>query len=116
LAENFISVCNSYWKVGIIIASSWSFVKQNLCLRQYITDVAARESIPVQHAVFLGGLGETSYAAVVREGIPAVDMAFPARYTHAPIEVGSLPDMEQLIALLVAAVEGVDSKLDLSRG
>ena len=85
-------------------------------LRQYITDVAAREKIPLQHAVFLGGLGETSYAAVVREGIPAVDMGFPARYTHAPIEVGSQPDMEQLIALLAAALRGVGPELDLSRG
>lgn len=85
-------------------------------LRQYVTDVAAREHIPLQHGVFLGGLGETSYAAVVREGIPSVDVSFPVRYTHAPIEVGSLPDMEKLIALLVAAVKGIDSNFDLSRG
>jgi putative aminopeptidase FrvX len=61
-------------------------------------------------------LYETSYVAVVREGIPAVDLAFPVRYTHAPVEVGSLPDMEQLITLLVAAIENLDSGLDLSRG
>jgi len=85
-------------------------------LRQYVTDVAAREGIPLQHSVFLGGLGETSYAAVVKEGIPSVDMAFPARYTHAPIEVGSVPDMELLIQLLDAALRGIDAKLDLSRG
>jgi len=88
----------------------------NPALVRYITDVAAREGIPLQHSVFLGGLGETSYAAVVREGIPAVDVAFPARYTHAPIEVGSRPDLEQLIALLSAVLEGIDPKLDLSRG
>jgi putative aminopeptidase FrvX len=85
-------------------------------LRQYVTDKAAQLNIPVQHSVFLGGLGETSYLTVAREGIPALDMAFPVRYTHAPIEVGSLPDMEQLIVLLVAVIEGIDSTLDLSRG
>lgn len=85
-------------------------------LRQYMTETAARLSIPVQHSVFFGGLYETSFLTLVREGIPAVDMAFPARYTHAPIEVGSLPDMEQLIVLLAAAIEGIDSELDLSRG
>jgi len=85
-------------------------------LRQYMAETAARLNIPVQHSVFLGGLGDTSFLTLVREGIPAVDMAFPVRYTHAPIEVGSLPDMEQLIILLVAAIEGIDSGLDLSRG
>jgi len=85
-------------------------------LRQYVTDMAAELHIPVQHAVFLGGLGEMSYVAPLREGIPAVDLGFPARYTHAPIEVGSRPDMEQLISLLAAALEGVDTQLDLSRG
>ena len=85
-------------------------------LRQYMTDTAARLDIPVQHSVFLGGLGETSFLTLVREGIPAVDMGFPVRYTHAPIEVGSLPDMDLQIGLLAAAIEGIDSGLDLSRG
>jgi putative aminopeptidase FrvX len=52
----------------------------------------------------------------LREGIPAIDVGFPARYTHAPIEVASRPDMEHLIALLTATLEGIDSQLDLSRG
>jgi len=85
-------------------------------LRQYITDVAARLTMPVQHSVFLGGLVDTSYVAVVREGIPSVDMAFPMRYSHSPIEVASLPDIEQLIVLLATAVEGIAAGLDLSRG
>ena len=85
-------------------------------LRTYVTDMAAELHIPVQHSVFLGGLGESSYIAPLREGIPALDLGFPARYTHAPIEVGSRPDMEQLITLLAAALEGIDSRLDLSRG
>jgi putative aminopeptidase FrvX len=85
-------------------------------LRQYVTDVAAELRIPVQHAVFLGGLGETSYIAPLGEGVPALDLGFPARYTHAPIEVASRSDMEQLIVVLAAALEGIDSQLDLSRG
>jgi putative aminopeptidase FrvX len=85
-------------------------------LRQYMADTADRLQIPVQHSAFFGGLYETSYLAVVREGIPAVDMAFPVRYTHAAVEVGSVPDMEQLILLLEGALEGVSSDLDLSRG
>ena len=85
-------------------------------LRQFITEVAEKHSIPLQHNVFLGGLGDTSYLAVLREGVPCVDMAFPARYTHSPIEVGSRVDMEQLIQLLVVSIESIDQNLDLSRG
>jgi putative aminopeptidase len=85
-------------------------------LAQYFTDVAATNGIPLQHNAFLGGLSDTSYLAVLREGIPAVDLAFPARYLHAPIEVGSLPDMEHLINLLAFAIKGMDQNLDLSRG
>lgn len=85
-------------------------------LRQFITGVAKTNGIPLQHNVFLGGLGDTSYLAVIREGVPCVDMAFPARYTHAPIEIGSRPDMEQLIQLLALTLEAIDQNLDLSRG
>jgi putative aminopeptidase FrvX len=85
-------------------------------LCQFITDVSEKNKIPLQHNVFLGGLGDTSYLAVIREGVPCVDMAFPARYTHSPIEVGSLPDMEQLIQLLTISIEAIDETLDLSRG
>jgi len=85
-------------------------------LRQYVTDVAARQGIPVQHGVFMGGLTDASYAAVVREGIPTLDLAFPVRYAHAPIEVCQRTDLEQLIVLLTAALEGIDVGLDLSRG
>ena len=84
-------------------------------LREYVTAIAEKNNIPVQHSVFLGGLGDTSYLAVIREGVPCVDVGFPARYTHSPIEVGSRSDMEALIQLLALAVESIDSKLDLSR-
>ncbi len=85
-------------------------------LWQYMADVAARLGMPIQHSVFLGGLIDSSYVAVVREGIPAVDMAFPLRYSHSPVEVASLPDIEQLSLLLAAALEGMGAGFDLSRG
>ena len=85
-------------------------------LRVFLTDTAAAVGLPVQHSVFLGGLADTSYLTVLREGIPAVDVAFPTRYTHSPVEVGSRPDMEGLIQLLVEAIGRIDHSLDLGRG
>ena len=84
-------------------------------LRDFITATAEKNHIPAQHSVFLGGLGDSSYLAVIREGVPCVDVGFPARYTHSPIEVAYAPDMENLITLLAASLEAIDSKLDLSR-
>jgi putative aminopeptidase FrvX len=85
-------------------------------LRALLTDTAATVGVAVQHSVFLGGLVDTSYLAVVREGIPAVDVAFPTRYTHSPVEVGSTPDMEGLILLLAETIGRIDRSLDLGRG
>ena len=85
-------------------------------LWQYMAGVAALQGISVQHAVFMGLLTDASYVTVVREGIPAVDMAFPVRYAHSPIEVCMRSDLEQLILLLTSALEGIDGSLDLSRG
>ncbi len=85
-------------------------------LREYLACTAERLGIPVQDSVFLGGLADTSYLAVAREGIPSVDVGFPVRYSHAPIEVGSLPDMQNLVVLLVEAISRMDAGLDLSRG
>lgn len=85
-------------------------------LRAFLTDTAKAMSLPVQHSVFLGGLGDTSYLAVLREGIPCVDVAFPTRFTHSPVEVGSTPDMEGLIRLLAEALGRIDQGLDLGRG
>jgi putative aminopeptidase FrvX len=85
-------------------------------LRQYLADIAERMGMPTQRAVFLGGLGESSFLALAREGVPAVDLTFPTRYTHAPIEVASRRDIEAVILLAVEALEGIDAGLDLSRG
>jgi putative aminopeptidase len=85
-------------------------------LRQYVADTAARLCVPVQDSVFLGGLADTSYLAVAGEGIPALDLGIPIRYSHAPIEVGSLPDLEHTVVLLAEAIRGIDQHLDLSRG
>jgi putative aminopeptidase FrvX len=85
-------------------------------LRAFLTDTAKAMSLPIQHSVFLGGLGDTSYLAVLREGIPCVDVAFPTRFTQSPIEVGSTPDMEGLIRLLAEALGRIDARLDLVRG
>lgn len=85
-------------------------------LLQFVIQCASDEDIPLQHNVFLGGLCDSSYLAVLRDGIPCVDIGFPARYTHAPVEMASKYDLENLVKLLDAVLLRIDETLDLSRG
>ena len=67
---------------------------------------AAAGNIPIQHAVF-GSFGSDG-AALMKADVPAAMVAFPARYTHSPFEMGHLGDIEALVAWLCAFVrEGV---------
>ena len=49
------------------------------------------------------------------EGIAAIDVGFPARYTHSSLEVCDLGDLEQLTRLLIAALQRIDAKFSLDR-
>ncbi len=85
-------------------------------LIQFVTDSAESENLPLQHNVFLGGLTDSSYLAVIREGIPCVDIGIPKRYSHAPIEMASKTDLENTVGLLFTMIHRMDNSLDLSRG
>jgi putative aminopeptidase FrvX len=80
-----------------------------------LTSVARREQIPLQRNVTMGGLTDASYVQLVREGIPAVDVGFPKRYAHAPIETCQLSDMQLLIDLLTVFLSDVDQGFDFNR-
>ncbi len=85
-------------------------------LVRFVEATAERAGIPHQRAVFLGGLTDASYAQLEGEGIPALDLAIPARYTHSPIETCSLNDMRGMIELIRRSVEDIPQGFNLARG
>lgn len=73
-----------------------------------LEQTAATAGIPIQHAVF-GSFGSDG-AALMKADVPAAMVAFPARYTHSPFEMGHLGDIEALTNWLCAFVrEGLTS-------
>jgi putative aminopeptidase len=77
---------------------------------------AADAGIAVQRATMFGGLTDASYVQLVGEGTAAIDLGVCRRYTHTPIEVTDLRDVDVLIDLLAAAIGAVEAGFDFGRG
>jgi putative aminopeptidase FrvX len=79
-------------------------------------DAAANaERLPLQRSAHIGALTDNSYVQLAGEGVAAIDVGFPARYTHSSLEVCDLGDLEGLARLLVAALSRIDGKFSLDR-
>lgn len=77
--------------------------------------VAVDNNIPHQRFAALGIITESAYIQMEENGIACVDLGFPARYTHTPVEVVSLLDIENLGNLVVAMTHGLKANFPLSR-
>src|SRR5215216_6226390 len=78
-------------------------------LVQLMTATAEREGLPLQKSAQVGVLTDSSYVQLVGEGVAAIDLAFPTRYTHSALEVCDLADLEGLARLLIAGIARIDS-------
>ena len=74
-----------------------------------------KAGIQVQRNVFYGGLTDASFLQLENKGIPSIEVGFPARYTHTPMENCHLGDIEQLIKLLEVFILNLPKDVDLSR-
>jgi putative aminopeptidase FrvX len=64
--------------------------------------LARRRGIRVQ----VGMTGSTTDAAqFAASGVPVLPFGWPGRYSHSPVEVADLRDVEGLVRLVVALVE-----------
>jgi endoglucanase len=62
----------------------------------------------------LGGT-DASAMAQTREGIPAITVGIPRRYSHSPVETFSLDDMAGLIRILESAIKEIKAGFNLLR-
>lgn len=74
-----------------------------------------KEGINVQEFAALGMLTDCAYVQLEGLYTPCIDMGFPARYTHSPIETCDTQDIEQLSHLIASMVSSVDSRFSLQR-
>jgi len=71
--------------------------------------------LPLQRSAHIGALTDSSYVQLVNEGVAAIDLGFPCRYTHSALEVCDVADLAGLTQLLVAGLSGIDRGLSLDR-
>lgn len=71
-------------------------------------ECALRENIPHQRFASLGIITESAYVQMENEGVACLDLGYPARYTHSPVETCSLSDIKNL-GLLAAALRKGDN-------
>ncbi|MBW1862669.1 MAG: M20/M25/M40 family metallo-hydrolase [Deltaproteobacteria bacterium] len=81
----------------------------------FLKSVAEQNKIPFQIEGSMPGI--TSDAASVQfagSGVPSITVKVPSRYTHGPVEVCSLHDIQATIDLLVNALPRITPDIDLS--
>lgn len=83
-------------------------------LRKWLSEKAEAEGIPYQMSYQLGGT-DASAMAQTKSGIPAITVGVPRRYSHSPVELFDLKDMENLVNILIASLEALEAEFDLHR-
>ena len=76
---------------------------------------AEEEGIPLQRFASLGILTDSSYIQLEGKGVCAVDLGFPARYTHTPVEVANMNDIVGMGKLVAAMAARIDRSFSLDR-
>jgi endoglucanase len=74
----------------------------------YIIDAADEEDIPYQREVSTAGATDASTVHLAQAGIPTGTILIARRYSHSPIEVASIRDVEGATDLLTAVVGRLD--------
>jgi putative aminopeptidase FrvX len=76
---------------------------------------AAREKLNLQRSAHVGALTDSSYVQLLHNGIAAIDLGFPCRYTHSSLEVCDPRDLAGLAQLLIAGISSIDHSFTLDR-
>ncbi len=85
-------------------------------LVSFIEKVARDLGIALQRQAVIGWLTDSSFLAAENYGVPAVDVAVPVRYTHAPVEMAKLSDIENCINLMLGVIWNFSNAVHLQRG
>lgn len=72
--------------------------------------------LPLQRSAQVGVLTDLSYVQLVGEGVAAIDVGFPMRYSHSSTECCDVRDLEALAALLTKAISAITPDFSLDRG
>lgn len=96
--------------------SRFDGIVTNKILRELFISTAREGKIPYQISVNpYAGVSDAAAVHIVGEGVPTCDILVLRRYSHTPIEIVSLDDVENAIRLLCETLKRIDSKFPFSR-
>lgn len=75
-------------------------------VKDHFIQLAEKESIPYQPELFTGIGTDGGAVALANKGVPTGVLSIPSRYSHAPVEVIDMEDLQAVQKLLVAFVKG----------
>lgn len=78
-------------------------------------ETAKRNSINLQEFSTIGMLTDAAYVQLEESYVASIDMGFPARYTHTPVESADLDDIASLSNLVTAMVCSITPDFNVSR-
>ncbi len=84
-------------------------------LTRLFAATAAAEAIPLQKSAHIGALTDSSYVQLVGQGVAAIDLGFPMRYSHSALEVCDIGDLETLTRLVAGGLARIDADFSLDR-
>jgi putative aminopeptidase FrvX len=84
----------------IRVVESINFAPPELVSR--VQELALAHDIPVQLGMTSGGTDGQPWLA---KGIPSMPISWPGRYSHSPIEVLDLRDLDSLVRIVMALAE-----------
>jgi putative aminopeptidase FrvX len=76
---------------------------------------AAGAGLSLQRNAMVGLLTDSAYVQLVGAGIPVLDLGFPVRYTHTPVEVCALSDLDGLYRLSWELIRSLTPGMNLAR-
>lgn len=76
---------------------------------------AGEEGLHLQRFASLGILTDSAYIQLEGEGVACLELGFPARYTHTPVEVCDVNDIDALATLCAGMMRRVGEDFQLSR-
>ncbi len=76
---------------------------------------ASDTGLNLQRSAHTGALTDNSYVQLVGQGVAAIDLGFPCRYTHSSLEVCDLSDLVGLTQLLIEGLRRIGPGFSLDR-
>lgn len=78
-------------------------------------EAATGAGLNLQRSAHVGALTDLSYVQLVGQGVAAIDLGFPMRYSHSALEVCDVTDLVGLTKLLVTGIGRIGPDFTLDR-